>query len=223
MKLKEILDQLSAGEFSQMSIGGTAAGVIDNSNCDRVMTHIGLGLTALFTRFNLKERELTFPIVSTTDTYQFAFEDLIKIEKVKTTAGLEFPLNVAGAMYNCSTPSMNTLRIPKIIQTQSLELPDELKVSSLVVVYRADHPKIVSAGNLALLQAVDLELPSTHVLPLLYFVASRVNNPVGMTNEFNAGNNYAMKYEQVCQELEGKGIQVDVWEGNYRAIRNGWV
>lgn len=48
MNLQEVFDQLSVGELSMLSVGGNDQGVIDESNWDKVLPHINLGLTALY-------------------------------------------------------------------------------------------------------------------------------------------------------------------------------
>ena len=55
-----------------------------------------------------------------------------------------------------------------------------------------------------------VELPSSHLQALLYFVASRTYNPIGMTNELNAGNNWYANCEAACQELEVQGCKLIV-------------
>ena len=62
MTLQDIFDALSAGELSQISIGGQAAGVINKENRAKLLPHINMGLTALFKRFRLKEGELTIQL-----------------------------------------------------------------------------------------------------------------------------------------------------------------
>jgi hypothetical protein len=223
MKLQEVFDQLSAGEFSQLSIGGANAGVIDEANYKKVLGHVNLGLTALFTRFNLKERSLEFTLNPASDTYQLNLEDMLKITKLVTDLDVELPVNEGGNKYSCFTPSLNTIRVPQVILDQGPDLPEDLKTEKLKVVYRANHPKIKPVLGVLLPNSVELELPSTHLLPLLYFVASRVHNPIGMSNEFHAGNSYWKKYEVACQELEGKGMQVDRETDNFRLTRNGWM
>lgn len=223
MKLQEVFDQLSAGEFSQLSIGGADAGVIDEGNYSKVLGHVNLALTSLYTRFNLKERQLAFTLQADSDTYQLNLVDMLKILKIVTDGDVELPVNEGGNIYSCFTPSLNILRVPQVILDQGVDLPEELKTEKLTIVYKANHPKIVMTLGTLDPTEIELELPSTHLLPLLYFVASRVHNPIGMNNEFHAGNSYYKKYEMACQELEGKGIQVDQGDVNYRLHRGGWV
>lgn len=223
MKLQEIFDQLSYGEFSQLSIGGADTGVINEGNYARVLGHLNLGLTALFKRFKLKERRLTMPLQANADVYQLNFDDILKIEKILTSDDVELSLNEEGNPYSCFTPTLTSIRVPQSIREQGTDLPDELLTTSLTVVYRANHPKLVMTLGVLTPQTKDIELPSSHLQALLYFVASRANNPVGMVNEFNAGNTWYKKYELECQRLEQENLQVDQAAGNYRLERNGWV
>lgn len=241
MQLQEVFAQLTAGEFSQLSIGGADQGVIDSSNYVRILQHINLGLTALYTRFTLKEGRLTLALQDGQDKYRLTskfavandtslelvryivdtaddrfVDDILKVERVLTEDGVELPLNDLSDTTSLSTPSALVLRVP-------LDTKSRTKSNTLTVVYRANHPKLLAGAGLTDPARDDLALPDSHLLPLLYFVASRVNNPIGMTNEFHAGNSYAAKYEVACQELEGKGLQVDQGSQNDRLHRNGWV
>lgn len=223
MKLQEIFDQLGYGEFSQVSIGGQAAGVINEVNHKTVLGHLDLGLTALYTRFNLKERKLTIPLQPDADTYSLQVKDIIKIEKITTDAGVEVSLNLEGDPLSCFTPSLNSLRVPKILLDQDDALPEDLKTDGLTIWYRANHPKLSTAFGLMLPEMKEVELPMSHLQALLYFVASRVYNPIGVGQEFNAGNTWYGKYEGECQRLEATNIQVDRGFENTRLERAGWV
>ena len=46
---------------------------------------------------------------------------------------------------------------------------------------------------------------------------------MGLVNDFNAGNNYAAKYERACAEIEKNNVRVDQDSQNMRLVRNGWV
>jgi hypothetical protein len=246
MKLQEIFDQLTAGELSQLSIGGGEAGVIAPSNYSRVVSHINLGLTSLYKRFPLKEERVGLQLVPGITTYnitsKFAVnsrstrepikyvldtpakpfkDDIHKIERVLTDLEWELPLNDASDMYSVYTPTATRLRIPEKIVAQGMDLPDELKTETLEIVYRANHPKI----NPEDLQPdeVEVQLPDSHVEALLYYVASRCHNPAGMANEFQIGSAYSAKYEQACQEIETFNLRVDQGSQNTRLAKGGWA
>ena len=238
MKLSEVFSQLTYGELSQLNLGGSEAGAIEAANYPQVVAHVNMGLLALYKRFNLKEGRLMFTLESGKTYYplntnedvlfatsageeEFA-DDILKVERVYTALGFELGLNDLENGYACMTPSNSVLRVPAAIAAQSMDLPDELKTPTLTVVYRARHPMIVATASFNP-SRVALELPYTHLEALLLYVASRVHNPIGMTNEFHAGNSYAAKFEQACQQLEVQNLRVDQGSQSNRLQRNGWV
>jgi hypothetical protein len=248
MKLQEVFDQLTHGELSQLSIGGNEMGVISPANYNRLVPHVNLGLTQLYKRFLLKEGRLTLELQSNRTVYpihsKYAVssrssrepvryikdslaapfkDDIHKIEKVVASTGYEFSLNDESDEYGMFTPSATVLRVSLDVADQVMDLPDELKTRMVEVVYRANHPLIIADGADLEPDLIELELPYTHLEPLLLFIAGRVHTPTGMTNEANLGNTYAAKYEAACQLLEFKGLQVDQGSQNSRLQRNGWV
>lgn len=214
MKLQDIFTQLSVGEFSQLRIGGEEMGVINDVNKGAVIAHINLGLTSLYRRFNLKQGKTSIMITQDQDMYTIA-GDVLKIERVLTPDGAEFGLNDASDELACATPTMNTLRVPEKVINPTDETPDWALTTLLKVYYKAGHPKVTE-------DTVDLELPDSHLEALLYFIASRVHNPIGMSNEFHAGNNYAQKYELACQELERMNMRIDVGQTSNRLRQKGF-
>ena len=250
MKLQDVFDQLTTGEFSQMSIGGSAAGVIEESNWPKVINHINLGLIDLYKRFNLKEGRIKLLLQPGVTTYAIKSayavnnrssretvryledskaqpfkDDIQKIEKVLTDSGYELGLNDSTDPYAVFTPSAFVLRVPEIIVDGSVDIPDQLNTQDLVLVYRASHPRIDMGQEGCPFHParVEIELPDSHLEALLFYIASRANNPVGMTNEFHAGNSYYAKYLASCQALKDVNLQVDQDSQNTRLQRNGWV
>lgn len=213
MKLSEIFAQLSYGELSQTHLGGAEEGAIDATNYPKVLAHINMGLLALYKRFPLKEGRKVLAIQPGIYTYPLDAPDALKIERVYSAEGWELGLNDESDPGSCFTPSSHVLRVPALLETVSVE-----------VVYRAGHPLLtVDATGYLDPELVTVELPYTHLEPLLLYVASRVNNPMGMSNEFHAGNSYAAKYEAACQLLEMVNLRVDQGSQNTRLVRNGWV
>ena len=238
MKLSEVFTQLTYGELSQLSLGGASEGTINSSNYKQVVQHVNLGLLALYKRFPLKEGRVAFNLQAGKFTYPLDTRDdvvflesaisdeftdnILKIERVYTEKGFELALNDSADPLSCFTPSNTVLRVAPAIVAASADLPELLRTATLSVVYRAMHPIITVTTGFSP-SRVELELPYTHLEPLLYFVASRVNNPIGMSNEFHAGNSYAAKYEKACQELEMVNLRVDQGSQNTRLERAGWV
>ena len=248
MKLTDVFEQLTTSELSKVFIGGSEAGAIEEANYPKVVNHINLALTAIYKRFFLKEGRITltpipgrlvYPIhskyaVSNTksrepvkylqDTATERFiDDILKVESVQTDAGFEIPLNDALEPLSIATTSPTILRIPTALVMQSADLPDEFKTTNLTVVYRAKHPLIDAKAPVFFPDQIELELPESHLEALLLYVASRATTPGGLVNEFNAGNNYAAKYEMACQQLENGSFQINRNTSNNRLLRNGWV
>lgn len=214
MKLIEVFENLTAGELSQLAIGGGESGEVDPSNYGKLLTHINLGLTALYTRFNLKEGETSFALVPGKRSYVIHRDDLLKIERVYDGLGNEWALNDEGNALAC-----------RILSTKQLQVPEVLAATGGIVRvgYRANHPRIIVEFGTFNPALTEVELPYSHLQALLYFVASRCYNPVGMTNEFHAGNSYMAKYEAECVRLEMENLETDQGGQYDRIYLNGWV
>jgi hypothetical protein len=248
MKLSDIFDQLTAGEFSQLSLGGQEQGVLNEANYPQVVAHVNLALLALYRRFHLKEGRLTLKLLPDVGSYFLNSlygesnkratppadqryildagapfrDDIIKLMAVVTDQKLQLPLNDRADPISCFTPRTDSLVVPKAISHQTADTPSWLRTEQLELVYRAEHPRIVVGLGLFDPTRIDIELPSSHLEALLWFVASRVNNPIGMGQEFNAGNTYAAKYERACLELENLGLDQDQQTHNTRAYQKGF-
>lgn len=237
MKLSDIFSQLAYGELSQVSLVDQGTGLISTTKYAPVVAHVNMGLTALYTRFHLKESRLILPLRAGQVSYplhsdedirvEYGAEDfendILKVEKVLTDAGIELGLNDASDIYGCMTPSAAVLRVPLVLVNKGPDLPADLMTDSLELVYRAGHPRIVIPSSGLLPAKVNIELPDSHLMALLLYVASRVHNPIGMSNEFHAGNSYYAKYEAECARLGHDGLGVDQGSHNTRAGRGGWV
>jgi len=223
-------------------------GVINEANGERVARFIQLGLDSLYRRFRIKEGKLilelqpgqemyalksayaqsntasTEPVKYIKDNLVFPFkDDLHKVERVYTDSNAELYLNDLDNIYSITTPSPNILVVPRSIIVMDAGLPDVLKTLTLTIAYRAGHPKLLDAATTFDPYELDLELPEMYLEPLLYYVASRVHNPLGLTNEFHVGNSYAAKYENSCLRLEQQNLQRDIVGSGNRFNDNGWT
>lgn len=250
MKLSEIFEQLTQGELSQVALGGGELGTIHFDNYRAAGNHVKLGLTALYKRFDLKRGSLIVelkgavftyilqskyaihgrsskePIRWINDTADSPFRnDIVKILAITGDTGTEFPLNDYADCYSIVTPTMDSIRVPIDVVHPTMDLPDCYKTTKLKIDYMADHPNFMPRAGFGILEPdkCTIELPSTHLQALLYFVASRVHNPIGMGQEFNAGNNWALRYESECRRLEDDGMEINQGSQVNRARRNGWV
>lgn len=220
MKLSYVFTQLTTGEFKQLAIGGQKEGGIFEKNQHEVIGHLQLGLTDLHTRFNLKLRRLSVPMVPGTLDYALAptTKDLLKVIEVKGQDGVPLSLNDASDTEGVETDSFNQLAVPPSVAAAG---------GQLVVKYRADHPPLPNNPEgltRAALDAAEVHLPPSHLQALLLFVAARAHRPTGMVNEFNASTNYTMLYETECERLKGQNLEVDAMaqHSEERFRRGGW-
>lgn len=248
MKLIEVFNQLTYGELSQLALGGGEMGKIGEADYPKLLSHINLGLIDLYKRFFLKEGTLVlqlqrdqaiYPLSSrfavanakSRETVRYILDsaaapfrdDINKVERVYTDDGHELSLNDHVDHYALRTPALNVLQVPLDIVNDVTTLPYHLKTTKLRAVYRAAHPQLVQPVGYFDPARVGMELPYSHLQALLLFVASRIHNPVGMTNEFHAGNNYAAKYEAECARLEQANLEIDEGASHDKLRRNGWV
>lgn len=245
MTLQEIIEALTTSEFSQLSFGGEAQGVINESNAPKLVPHLNLGLTTLYARFNLKEGRLVLEPVADQTVYaihsKYAVnntrsrelvryliddpaapfkDDVLRIERVLTDAGDDLPMNVDGNTWSAHTPTATSLRLPLEVVNQTQDLPDWLKTEQLELVYRANHPKLAVDVDL---DADVIQLPYSHLSALLYFTASRANWPTGMNIQSNLGDPWMQKYERACQALENQGLQRQAETGFDKLRDRGFV
>jgi len=248
MKLSEVFRQLSYGELSQLNIGNTGAGEIKDADYDRLVAAINLGLTALHTRFPLSRKILELQLVLGTSTYfltrDFAvsneesaedpkyildtndspfMDELLKVLEVKTAAGYLLPLNINGEEWSLHTPSISSLQVPTGIHTPDTETPADYVTDTLLVTYQANHVYLPVGVGEYRADTVEIALPYAYLEPLLYYVASRMHNPLGMVNEFHMGNSFSAKYEIACQNLEKHNISVDQVGTSTKFQNRGWV
>ena len=240
MKLSEIFDQLAYGELSQLSLVDPDTGLIAATKYGQVVSFVNLGLTALYKRFPLKENQFTFALAadqlayildSGSDTVFTAGgedgeefnDDILKVERVYASSGSELSLNDESDPLSCFTPKATLLRVPALIVAKSIDLPSDLQTDTLKVVYRAKHPTIIKTTTFNPAR-VEVELPDSHLEPLLLFIASRATTPLGVGQfEGLAGNNYYSKFLRSCEDIEHQNLKVDQGSQNTRLQRNGWA
>lgn len=248
MKLAEIFSQLASAEFSQLGFLDPETRTIREDYWNTMIDHTNLGMVALYKRFLVKESRFNvrlipertdyylksrFAVSNTASTEPIKFieddpmnpfkDDIGKIERVYTASGEEMLLNDLNSLMSLQTPTLHTLRVPIDIVNQVSVLPEKYKTDTLQVNYRALPKKIVRGLGYFTPDRVEVDLPEQYLQALLLFIASRAHNPIGMVNEFHAGNSYAQKYEMECQRLEMENIRVDQVGNSNRLYVNGWV
>lgn len=156
MYLSKLFKQLATGELSQVAISEN--GSIQEDSYDAIITHLNIGLTKLYTRFPLLEKEVVIQqfehitqyrlsskyAVSnedSTEVYKYIIDstdnpfmdDVLRVEQVFDEEGNYIKLNdeyTDGRVF--FTPAYDLLQIP---------MPEEN--NAVFVTYRADHPEVV--------------------------------------------------------------------------------
>lgn len=236
--LMDIYDHLTHGELVQVYTGQERDdfGCLSEDTLYRLWSSVQLGLTALHKRFLLREGSLilaydgsrnTFvidkkyaqsntesaePVKYILDTTSPFQDDLLRIEQVFNPEDIEQLLNVEGNADSFQTTDYRTLKVPLLYEGETLR-----------VNYRANHPAVDKNTAQSSPSSVTIELPPSHLEPLLYFVAARVTTPIGMVADHHEGNSYLRKYENACRQLEDWNYQTDLSRDSTRLERNGWV
>lgn len=248
MKLSDIFSYLTNGEMAQLYTGDRDEDGVDEDHQRALGQSVQLALNALYTRFNLRENTLELQLMEGQGEYRleskFAvngkrttepkrwiidtpaapfLDDILKIESVVTPVGIELDLNNRNNPYSLMTPRINVLTLPRDMVYVTSATPEYLKTGWLQVAYKANHPAIIPRAGYFNPDSIEVELPTSHLQALLYYVASRAHNPVGMGNEFNAGNQWYQKYELECQRLEAEGMEVDLSSQINRIYQKGFV
>ncbi len=209
MKLQEIYDQMVYGEASNIFIGKRSRDDVEfvREDLPKVLAMVRSGLTDIHTRMLMKVRTITLPITGTDYVLAPEDDDLLEIHKIEGMyLGEVFEIPFDGDdPAGIRRMDFNTLSVPTDPELAPwLRETTELKVS-----YHANHPEIRAARANSAPGSTYIDLPRTHLNALIWFMASRMHNPVGMKQEFHAGNNYAMKYEAEIQRLQQLGHDIE--------------
>ena len=244
MTLQDILDHLTFGEFQQLFVSTEInAGTEDADNnkvaAVKILPSVRLGLTELHKRFLLREGTLTVSLdgrstyvltkiktVSNNGTDQYIqdtadepfLDDVMKIERVLDNDGCEIPFNKEAHLGAVRATSYNTLLVPTDLKRAS-----GTPVTTLTVIYRANHVPINTETALQDPTTASIDLPVTHLEALLAYIAARVVTPLGFSGESHEGNNYMAKFERACQVLNAAGMQVDTARESTKLQDRGWV
>ena len=218
MLLTDIFQALESGELStQTSLIDTETGVKPENYKD-VISHVNLGLTRLFERFDIQVKDLFVEMQEGVAEYHLTYahaksntltqqaqyivdtagnkfgDDVLKIQDVYTEIGEQLPIN--------------DITEPKSVFTsgqQSIQIPWKVTGDVVNVVYRASHKRI-RLSDYASVNDIDLYLPPSYVEPLLYFIAHRHFAGIGGQSATPTSQGFLQKYEARCQEIERNGI-----------------
>lgn len=247
MKLKYIYQQLTVGEFAQISFGD-GPGKIGENSYEPLMAHINLALSALYKRFKIKEGKVKIELMDGLYEYVLSSKHSIhnpanqllpkylrdsqynrfidncnKIERITTLKDIEFPLNDFDNAESIHMDTLSSFSLPKNYWKLPRDVSPIYLTDEIMVTYRAGHTPIMDRLLFVEPEVTEVDLPDIYLEALLFYVASRVHNPIGFVSEFHEGNNYAAKYEAECQRLESLGLRMDNSNESNRFSRGGWI
>jgi hypothetical protein len=249
MKLSDIFDALTYGELSSLAIGGADTGKIDPKDYAKLVSHINLGLTDLYTRFHLKEGQVTLALQASQLAYELDVRyavtckssrepvrylldsasnpfpgDLLKVTRVLTAGGHALGLNNLADSLGVTTPTLAQLMVPAAIVNQDPNLADCYKTATLDIRYRASHVPVRLPVGTVNPAAIEIKLPTAYLQALLLFVGARLHVPLGANAQGQSPSNDLMtRYELACKLLGDTGIEVDQAGSHSRFEQGGWV
>lgn len=228
MKVEDIFNDLIFGELSAHAIA--MEGVVQDKDKPKLIAHLNVALTALYTRFPLLTKQLVVIQKSYITEYKLTTDhamsnsdstavkyiydslgdpftgDLLRIDAVYDEIGDELLLNSSEVCKVAATPAQNILEVPNPTDT-----------NALFVIYRARHPVVT-------LTTTDIELSEQLRPALLAYVASRVYAGGTAVEHATISATLMQKFELFCMQLEEYGmVNKNYTNLNMKPCLGGWV
>lgn len=234
MLLSRIFEHLTYVTVPQLSISGAASGAVNPDDYPKLITVTNAGLVDLYTRFQLRTRELPLQLqegktiyklhsdyaesnTASTETVKYIvdgtvihpfIDNIIVIDQVFDEIGNELPLNDAALANSVFTPSQIELQVP---QANSANM--------LAVLYRA-LPDIIptSTTNLA---TIEVDLPVHFLDALTNYMAWKLLVALDRVDAQPGAQSHA-NYLESINIIELKSVVVVDNYSNQRFGENGW-
>jgi hypothetical protein len=238
MNVSQVFQTLSLGSLSNLSMSNSGSGTIIEEKQPTVVLHINEALLRLYSRFVLKESDVTIQMYPQITSYhlkakfaqsydpaegetpqpiryiidRFATEpfkdDVVRILKVFDTLGREHVLNNESSRFSLFTPRAKVLQVPRPIPGEALSIS-----------YQARHVPILP-GDLE----AEIEIPEVLEEAFYSYVAHKVFTNIGGDENILRGQNFLASYEASCVETETKDT---IGVSNSPAIsvfeQRGWI
>lgn len=248
MLLSDILEQLTAGELSQVAMGGYDSSIgMDECNYPRVIPHINLGLAELYKRFPINLEELT--IIQQEDQKTYILDPKYAATNTESTEPIKYILDTPDNPF-----TRQPLRIESIFNeegeetryTEDDKATQEYLQSDREKYWMAFTPKYNTiylpypeAGKLVFVSyrsspekietlelnpyTTEVDIPVALLEALLLFVAARVYSNLNSDNAVTEGNNYMQKFEMSCKEVSQSNLLNTYNNINNKLDVNQWV
>lgn len=234
MKISELYKTLSYGELSNLSIGMDGVGSILEDAKPRILHYANEGLTRLYGRFILKEKDVMIELVDHITNYHLLrmyaesyfdpeevrypyikdlfnepfTEDVIKILSVYNGVGHKLPLNDNERSDSLFTPTGKILQVP-----------NPKTGVSLSVLYQAKHPELLPND-----EDQDIHLPQVLEGALVAFIAYKVFSHMNTDVSTAKAQEHMSVYASVCDEVEQHDlVNSSISTTNSCFRKRGWV
>lgn len=234
MNVAKLFSQLSYGELSNLSMGLNGAGTIQEPDQPKVITYANEALIRLYSRFNLREKDVLVEMVEHITNYhlisRFAetkydpdiepypyikdlplepfADDVIKVLAVYNSFGRELPLNDPESCDSVFTPQANVLQVPKPVAGQALS-----------VHYQAKHP-VLSESD----QEQEILLPDVLIGALTAFIAYKVHSHMNTQEASAKAQEHLSIYESIVESVKDSDTaSTSISSTNSRFHKRGWI
>lgn len=204
MKVSQLFEYLASGELGNLNLAEDKIN-IKPDKAIVVLRNINRGLKDLHTRFMLKRAFIEVPVVPGVDQYVVEHDDIVEVLHVYVSGRKLLE-------HEYTKLSVNSFKLNIV-----LGITDTLRVE-----YKASHRTLT---ELDISLDTEIDLPSSYVNALIYFVAS--NLFTGAVNQLdgdiNEGVAYRSKYQAEVQLLENQGVDVEILDNFNHFRRGGFV
>jgi len=215
MNVAELYRRLSVGTLSNLTLGNKGDGTIREANKPGILVHANDGLSALYSKFVLKQSRLLLQASSHRDLYPLRREhavssiaednpaaafildstaepflgDVVSVLSVADQFGRSYIVNSESDLWGLETPEPDVLRVPFASQDQIMS-----------VVYQARHVELT--GD----QSQEIDLPVFLERALTHYVAAEVYGNMNTQEASFVADRNRLKYEEVCNQVEMKNL-----------------
>lgn len=229
MLVNTIIDDLRFGELSAHGMFMTDD--LSGKDRSRLVHHMNVALTELYTRFPLLTRELTLVQIEGRTLYPLRLEhrvemgnmvdydhyimdsdnfpftgDLVRVLGAYTEDGTELQINDSTAQCVITTPAVDVVELPIVVPMEALFL-----------IYQAKHEEVN-------LDTVEIHLPVNFKPALLAYIAYRVYSGGTAQDHSAIAQMMLQKYELFCtQQMQYATDNSVDFEKNTKPCLRGWV
>lgn len=237
MRLKDLFDQLTYGELSQLSMGGDGELGVQAEHYPKIIAHLNLALTEVYKRFPLSTGEVEVQMVDGIQTYILSSDyavtntestklnkyiidtesepfgdDVLRIEKVIDEEGKILFLNDTEEAWSVFTPAYNKIQVPY-----------SDSANTVFVTYRADHKTIPNELSEVDTRAYEVDVPLSHLEPVLLYIAGRVYTAMSTIEGINEGSVYMARFEASCAKITDLNLVINDNTTNTKLIDRGFA